>query len=239
MAESKKASVALPDVEIPFKLSLAGKLNHIQCELKAPKDKINKFGGYNYRSAEGILEALKPLLDKYQVYVTLSDEIVEIGGKNYVKASATIHNVSDIEASLTVTAYAREAESKKGMDDAQVTGATSSYARKYALNGLFLLDDTKDVDTEEYQSQVNKAQNAAKKARQPEPEKNDALICERCKKPISAHERATAEQVANFTLKECGRRLCYDCGKIVKQAQSAPIQEFIKDDESGLPFPIE
>lgn len=129
--------------------SLKSKLMHIQTELKAPKNLYNSFGKYHYRNAEGIQEALKPFEKEYGVIVTLSDEIVEVGGRVYVKATATI---TDAEESISVTAYAREALDKKGMDDAQVTGATSSYARKYALNGLFLLDDTKDVDTEEYQS---------------------------------------------------------------------------------------
>lgn len=132
------------------------KLMHIQTELKAPKNLYNSFGKYHYRNAEGIQEALKPLESKYNVTVTLSDEIVEVGGRVYVKTTATITDVA-IGESVSVSAYAREALDKKGMDDAQVTGATSSYARKYALNGLFLLDDTKDVDTEEYQTEGKQA----------------------------------------------------------------------------------
>lgn len=130
-------------------LSLKEKLMKIQVELKAPKNLYNSFGKYHYRNAEGIQEALKPMEKTYGVLVTLSDDIIEVGGRVYVKATATIMDAVD---SISVTAYAREADIKKGMDDAQVTGATSSYARKYALNGLFLLDDTKDVDTEEYQA---------------------------------------------------------------------------------------
>jgi len=117
----------------------------IQGELKAPKGQINKFGGYSYRSAEDILEAVKPLLQKHNCDLTLSDDIVEVGGRVYVKATARLvsHNpFSEVET----TAYAREAEVKKGMDDAQITGSASSYARKYALNGLFCIDDTKDPD---------------------------------------------------------------------------------------------
>lgn len=129
-------------------LSLKEKLMKIQVELKAPKNLYNSFGKYHYRNAEGIQEALKPMEKTYGVLVTLSDDIVEVGDRVYVKTTATIMDAVD---SISVTAYAREAADKKGMDDAQVTGATSSYARKYALNGLFLLDDTKDVDTEEYQ----------------------------------------------------------------------------------------
>lgn len=141
-------------------MTLKEKLMNIQAELKAPKNLKNTFGGYNYRNAESILEALKPLLLKYKATVTITDGIVEIGNRIYVVATATIY---DVEAEDTkhneigVVAYAREADSKKGMDDAQVTGATSSYARKYALNGLFLLDDTKDIDSEEYQAQASRA----------------------------------------------------------------------------------
>ena len=115
----------------------------IQSELKAPKNQRNNFGGYQYRSAEDILEALKPLLNKYNCYLTLSDELVNIGDRYYIKATATIYSE---KTSVSVTAYAREEESKKGMDGSQVTGASSSYARKYALNWLFALDDTKDSD---------------------------------------------------------------------------------------------
>ena len=140
------------------KLSLRAKLMHIQEELKAPKNLFNKFGNYYYRNAESIQEALKPLEVKYGVMTMLSDSIEVVGDRIYVKATATL---ADTESSdtLTVWAYAREAETKKGMDDAQVTGATSSYARKYALNGLFLLDDTKDVDSEEYQAQSKQEAN--------------------------------------------------------------------------------
>lgn len=142
------------------KLSLRAKLMHIQEELKAPKNLFNKFGNYYYRNAESIQEALKPLEVKYGVMTVLSDSIEVVGDRIYVKATATL---ADTESSdtLTVWAYAREAETKKGMDDAQVTGATSSYARKYALNGLFLLDDTKDVDSEEYQAQSKQEANKA------------------------------------------------------------------------------
>lgn len=118
----------------------------IQNELVAPKDLYNSFGKYSYRSAESILEALKPLLIKYNAQLTLSDEVVGVGDRVFVKAVATI---TDGKETVTVTAYAREPSEKKGMDASQITGATSSYARKYALNGLFLIDDNKDADTEE------------------------------------------------------------------------------------------
>lgn len=134
------------------KFTLYQKLSRIQAELKAPKNLFNKFGNYSYRNVEGIQEALKPYETKFGVMTILSDSIEEINGRVYVKATATIFDTESGE-SIEVSAYAREAESKKGMDEAQLTGATSSYARKYALNGLFLLDDTKDADSEEYQTQ--------------------------------------------------------------------------------------
>ena len=141
-----------------FKLTLHEKLMHIQHELKAPKNLRNNFGGYNYRNAESILEALKPLLVKYGATVTITDTIEDIGGRIYVKATATIYDSNGSAMPIGVEAYAREAETKKGMDEAQITGATSSYARKYALNGLFLLDDTEDVDSEAYQKAAREPQ---------------------------------------------------------------------------------
>ena len=117
----------------------------IQSELKAPKNQRNNFGNYNYRNCEDILEAVKPLLDKYECTLTISDDIVEVGGRVYVKATARFNDIkSGINSS--VSAYAREPEQQKGMSESQITGASSSYARKYALNGLFLIDDTKDSD---------------------------------------------------------------------------------------------
>lgn len=118
-------------------------LSRIQQELKAPKNQYNKFGKYNYRSCEDILEGLKKILG--DCTLTIQDEIVQIGERVYVKATATLKS-SDGEVE-TGTAFAREAEVKKGMDESQITGCASSYARKYALNGLFLIDDTKDADT--------------------------------------------------------------------------------------------
>ena len=115
----------------------------IQSELKAPKNQFNKFGNYSYRSAEDILEAVKPLLSKYSCQMTISDEMVSVGERIYVKATVTF---TEGEKVTTVSAFAREEETKKGMDAAQITGSASSYARKYALNGMFLIDDTKDPD---------------------------------------------------------------------------------------------
>lgn len=130
------------------------KLLSAQYELKAPKGQFNSFGKYKYRSSEDILEAVKPINSKFGLTLTLSDKPILVGDWHYIEASATI---SDGEDSLTVTAYARESQTKKGQDDSQITGTASSYARKYALNGLYLIDDTKDADTDEHKHQSDKA----------------------------------------------------------------------------------
>lgn len=135
---------------------LQSKLMKIQNELKAPKNKYNSFGNYKYRNAESILEALKPLQVKYSVTTILTDEVLLIGSRYYVKSIATM-NDCESEVSISAVAYAREEETKKGMDAAQITGACSSYARKSALCSLLLLDDSNDVDSEEYQVYEKKA----------------------------------------------------------------------------------
>ena len=127
-------------------------LIEIQSELKVPKGNYNSFGKYKYRSAEDILESVKPICKKHTCLLTLSDELVLIGARYYIKATATLTNGTD---HVDVTAFAREDESKKGMDGSQITGTASSYARKYALNGLFCIDDTKDADTDEFANVTN------------------------------------------------------------------------------------
>ena len=135
-------------------------LVNIQNELKAPKSNFNSFGKYRYRSAEDILTGVKPLLQKYSCTMTVSDEIVFIGNRFYIKATVTI---TDEEGNTeTVSAFAREDESKKGMDGSQITGTASSYARKYALNGMFLIDDTKDADTDEFNNQTTQTSGRTK-----------------------------------------------------------------------------
>ena len=131
------------------------KLMNIQQELKAPKSQYNDFGKYAYRSCEDILEAVKPLLKKEKVVLTISDELQYIGNRYYIKATATLID-TESEAIISNSAYAREEETKKGMDGSQITGASSSYARKYALNGLFGIDDNKDSDTTNIQSKEEK-----------------------------------------------------------------------------------
>ena len=135
-------------------MKLHEKLLAIQTKLKAPKGQYNSFGKYSYRSAEDILEAVKPLNAEQGVLLTITDEIKEIGGRVYVVATATVSDGTD---ELKVSAFAREPENKKGMDESQITGATSSYARKYALNGLYAIDDNKDADTDEHKQQQENA----------------------------------------------------------------------------------
>lgn len=154
------------------------KLINLQNELKAPKGNFNSFGKYKYRSCEDILEAVKPLLKKYGLLLTISDDMVEVGGRIYVKATAIlIDTETKTDFFVQNTAFAREALEKKGMDDSQVTGTASSYARKYALNGLFLIDDTKDADTDEYKRQME----GAEVSRQTIGKTKAAALAMRCK----------------------------------------------------------
>lgn len=133
-------------------MSVYEKLMLVQTELKAPKGQYNSFGKYKYRSCEDILEAVKPLNAKHGVVLTVGDEVVEISNRFYVKATATFVDIESGEK-ITNTALAREDDAKKGMDGSQITGTASSYARKYCLNGLYCIDDTKDADTDEYRHQ--------------------------------------------------------------------------------------
>lgn len=144
-------------------MSVYKKLAEIQAELKAPKNQYNSFGKYNYRSCEDILEAAKPLAISKGAVINITDDVIEISNRVYVKAVVTLTDVED-GTSVTVSAMAREAEVKKGMDEAQVTGAASSYARKYALGGLFCLDDTKDADATNTHGKTA-AQNVVDKAK--------------------------------------------------------------------------
>ena len=154
------------------------RLLEIQQKLKAPKDLFNSYGGYNYRSAEGILEAVKPLLKETVTVLTITDEVVHLGERYYVCAKATLY---DADTGLEIhhcTAMAREPENKKGMDEAQITGSTSSYARKYALNALLCIDDVKDPDATNKHDK-EETQEEKKKAREKKP------ICPECGKPTS------------------------------------------------------
>ena len=146
----------------------------IQSELKAPKTQVNRFGGYKYRKAEDILEAVKPLLAKQKCTLIITDDVVMIGNRIYVKATATIKNEKG--ECETTTGWAREEETKKGMDGSQITGASSSYARKYALNGLFAIDDNADSDTTndgQHQASQQQAQTQAQQQATPKYHTND------------------------------------------------------------------
>lgn len=140
-------------------MNIYEKLSNIQSELKCNKGQYNSFGKYKYRSCEDILEALKPICKKYNAVLVLSDTLVNIGDRYYIQATARLtdieKNVENEDTCISNTAYAREEAEKKGMDSSQITGTASSYARKYALNGLFNIDDTKDADTDEFAMQGN------------------------------------------------------------------------------------
>lgn len=145
----------------------------VQAELKAPKGQYNQFGKYDYRSAEDIIEAVKPLLKDNGLFLNMSDEVVLVGDRYYIKATVKVVDVVTGE-SVQTSALAREAAQKKGMDESQVTGTASSYARKYALNGLFAIDDNRDADTDEYARQTSQSAAGARSQRNAYPSKGSA-----------------------------------------------------------------
>lgn len=147
----------LPDSSGDNGLTFNQKIIAIQSELKAPKNQFNNFGKYKYRSCEDILEGVKPLLSKYGLLQTIRDEVRMIGDRYYIEATVIVSGGEN--ETVCATALAREPENKKGMDDSQITGTASSYARKYALNGMWLIDDTKDSDSDEHEKQVQNANN--------------------------------------------------------------------------------
>lgn len=142
-------------------MSIHSKLMEIQNKLKAPKNQYNSFGKYKYRSCEDILEGVKPLLKETGCTLILSDEVIAVADRIYIKATATLTDAETNE-SVSNSAMARESLDKKGMDDSQITGTASSYARKYALNGMFCIDDTKDADTDEYTASNNRQNSKSK-----------------------------------------------------------------------------
>jgi len=150
-------------------ISFNEKLLEIQAKLKAPKGQFNKFGKYNYRSQEDILEAVKPLNKEYGLFLRLSDEPVLVGDWHYIQAKAILEDAKSGEY-VEVESYAREPLNKKGMDESQITGTASSYARKYALNGLYLIDDTKDADSNEHQDNQKNTNNQNSDQSNPQPQ---------------------------------------------------------------------
>ena len=139
-------------------------LVEVQSELKAPKGQYNSFGKYNYRSTEDILEGLKPILKEKNLVLVVFDDVVQVSDRVYIKSTAKL---SYDQETIEVTAFARESLTKKGMDDSQITGTASSYARKYALNGMFLIDDSKDADSDEFSKQNKSQKNSEQKPKQP------------------------------------------------------------------------
>lgn len=222
-------------------MNIYEKLLKAQVELKAPKGQYNSFGKYKYRSCEDILEALKPVLDKLKLALFISDEIVEVGGsykvskkdetkdetveskgRKYVKATITLVNIEKTDEIIKTTALAREEETKKGQDGSQITGTSSSYARKYALNGLFLIDDTKDNDNSS--AKIERA-NRAEAERQEEKQKvqeflnsragmietlNENLSSDKLKRMLTAYKVEEIWQMTDEQLKEA-------CEKIFKK----------------------
>jgi len=177
-------------------MSIYKEIREVQQKLRAPKGQRNTFGNYNYRSAEDILEAVKPALNEHKLTMVISDKIVNLGDRYYVYATATINN--DNGETAEATGVAREAFDKKGMDDAQITGSASSYARKYALNGLFNIDDTKDADTNEY---VNNAKPAVVRDRAAEQKDGPAPMGETTEETLTRAKKKINEELtqANYT----------------------------------------
>ena len=185
------------------------KLATVQTELRAPKNQFNEFSNFNYRSCEDILNAVKPLLSKVGAIVGLSDEIEQIGERYYIKATAAFYDVETGEA-IKAQAYAREQQTKKGMDESQITGAASSYARKYALNGLFAIDNTKDAD-----SMNNNELPPAVIDPTPPAAGAQKYYCIDCGQEITGQtargKKLTPADIADKAYKQFGRALCWNC----------------------------
>jgi len=190
-------------------MNLREKLTSIQTSLKAPKGQFNSFGKYHYRSCEDILEALKSHLASTKTAIIINDEIIAVGNRIYVKATATLLD-DESEETISISASARECEDKKGMDASQITGATSSYARKYALNGLFCIDDNKDADSSD---------NSKDDKKQKQEQKQEQYKCEKCGKSFEEWTDKNGKvwsvaQVASYSKKtNDGVALCYECSK--------------------------
>ena len=206
-------------------MNIYEKLLKVQTKLKAPKSQFNAFGKYNYRNAEDILEAVKPIQAKYGAVTILTDEIKLVGDRYYVEATAMFMDCES-EANITVKASAREEADKKGMDGSQVTGASSSYARKYALNGLFAIDDTKDSDTTNNGNKDEKKPEAkAEKKTEPKAEpKTDKPFPEVEEAPMSKRERFIRQMLKK---EEYIQRL-YD--KIVKEFDKYSLEDLTEQE---------
>ena len=192
-------------------MKIHSQLLAVQAQLKAPKGQFNNFGNYKYRSCEDILESVKPLLAEHGLTLSLSDSVQEVGGRIYVKATAYLAN--EESEGVYTEAFAREEETKKGMDASQITGAASSYARKYALNGLFLIDDTKDSDSTNTHG------------KEPEPKAAPA--------PAPAKEESIMDKAVNYLKAARDRQEAYESvmkhyGEKLTDAQKASLKKFVR-----------
>ena len=180
-------------------MNIYEKLSKVQTELKAPKGQFNAFGKYKYRNCEDILEALKPVLAKNKLTILVSDIVENVNDRFYIKAVVTLVDVETGE-STTTQAYAREEENKKGMDASQLTGSTSSYARKYALNGLFLIDDTKDADATNNHSNEQNNENKSDNKNDKQPQKKDTkkITIETYRVAIRKYEKEYQTEIKDY-----------------------------------------
>lgn len=197
-------------------MNIYEKLLKVQIELKAPKGQYNSFGKYKYRSCEDILEALKPVLDKLKLTLFIKDDVIEVNTRNYVKATIILVNIEKPDEIIETSALAREEETKKGMDGSQITGASSSYARKYALNGMFMIDDTKDSDStnthgkEEAKTDEEKKQSFLNSKEGMIERLKESLSSDKLKKVLSAYNVNELWEMTTEQLKEA-------CQKIFKK----------------------
>ena len=192
-------------------MKIHSQLLAVQAQLKAPKGQFNNFGNYKYRSCEDILESVKPLLAEHGLTLSLSDSVQEVGGRIYVKATAYLAN--EESEGVYTEAFAREEETKKGMDASQITGAASSYARKYALNGLFLIDDTKDSDS----TNTHGKEPEAKVAPAPAPAKEESIMDKAVNYLKAARDRQEAYE---SVMKHYGEKLT--------DSQKASLKKFVR-----------
>lgn len=195
-------------------MNIYEKLLKAQVELKAPKGQYNSFGKYKYRSCEDILEALKPVLDKFKLTLFIKDDVIEVNTRNYVKATIVLVNIEKPDEIIETSALAREEETKKGMDGSQITGASSSYARKYALNGMFMIDDTKDSDSTNTHGKEEHKQDIVQEflnSREGMIERlNENLSSDKLKRMLTAYKVEELWQMTDEQLKEA-------CEKIFKK----------------------
>lgn len=196
------------------------RLFEIQQRLKAPKGQYNSFGGYKFRSCEDIQEAVKPLLNELNLVLICEDNVIAIYNRYYIEATVTLFDAETGDVVAHTKAFAREEENKKGMDGSQITGASSSYARKYALNGLFAIDDTKDSDTTNTHGKESKASNIT------DQDLTNALIDEQLAKEDKKFKcadcgKAITARAYDYSYNHFGKGLCMDCQNKAKKLKSA------------------